>query len=115
MSKKLRRMLKLQGAVPKNTNCLFLSARALDHSSYDDVVNFIIPQQAKEKAKKDTIFCVKSCIVRPAKSVSFIPLTHVVEEVGRTHEVFKPTLRTLDELMQACYGHKDYFVENTLL
>ena len=56
MSKKLWRMLKLQGAVPKNTNCLFLAARALNHSSDAAIVNFIIPQQAKDKPKNYTIF-----------------------------------------------------------
>lgn len=62
MSKKLWRMLKLQGAAPKNTICLFLAARALDHSSDAAIVNFIIPQQAKEKAKTDTILCESSLV-----------------------------------------------------
>jgi len=56
-------MSKFQGAVPKNTNFLFVSARALDHSSDAAIVNFIIPQQTKEKAKSYTIFCKSSLVL----------------------------------------------------
>lgn len=103
ISKKWWRMLKLQEAAPWNTNCLFLSARTFDHSSDAVIVNFIIPQQTKQKDIQLHYFLsIKPCTVGQIRLVPFIPLPHVVEGVSMTYKVFIPTSGHLDEVAKTC-------------
>lgn len=98
MSKKWQRMLKLQEAVPWNTN--------FDHSLDAVIVNFIIPQHTKQKDIQLHYFLwIKPYTVGQIRLVPFIPLPHIVEGVGMTYKAFIPT--SGHHVLQHCFNACD--------